>query len=330
MAWTEQAWRHSLAGLPDPSQATTELQWRLSLAGVNIGSTDLSSFTPLTLDYDEALSFHSIPEPSDLDVTKRYALAAVPAIGLSDSTSRDGDIDTTISAFVADFDGTVVNPTIDGDILSVLSSFGSALSGSFQYRHYFDIEYSVTPTWVVWEQPANFGDVTTTLGAFTCALTGYALPPDSTQGRVETALDAFTADLDGTFEVAPARDGQILVNINNFTNNITGSFFVTGVAGEINSVLSGFDSGLSGTFAVWNTDGALGNAVGSFASLVQGQYVSSGSTIGTIESVISAFSSGFTGTSVVPADIDSAIMRVDSTEVAHMEADTAASAKMRT
>lgn len=176
MAWTTQAWRHSLAYLPDPSQADTEQQWRLSLAYVP-NASDLYVFTGLALDYDEALSFTITAEPSNLDVTKRYALANVPAIGFSDSINRDGLIGTALDSFTSALDGTYAAPNRDGDIVTVLGSFTSSLVGEFGYRHYFDVSYSVTPTFVVREEPARFGDMAVTLGAFTSAVTGYSLPP---------------------------------------------------------------------------------------------------------------------------------------------------------
>ena len=167
MAWATQAWRHSLAGLPDPSQADTEQQWRLSLVNV-ANASDL--FEPVAWDYDEMMTLVATPLPdTGFDVTTRYAVANVPAVNLADGINRDGSVTPTLSGFTVDFDGTITIPTFDGSVSATLSGFTPSFVGEFGFRHYFDISYSITPTWVVLEQPARFGDIGATLGGFTVA-----------------------------------------------------------------------------------------------------------------------------------------------------------------
>ena len=310
MAWTEQAWRHALAGLPDPAQSEDEYQFHLGLVGAGLAGTaiaydgdiaaTLGSFsaslagtfsaqgsfdgdiditldaftvefsgtyalTPLAWDYDETLTLTITPEPSGFDVTTRYAIANVPAVGLTDSINRDGDLVSTLSGFTTDFDGTVDNSsaTFDGDIATTLDAFSTVLSGTFVFRHYFDIAYSVTPTWIVTEQPAGYGDLNVTLGGFTTGFVGEFLPVDSTQGQLSAGLSAFSIDFDGTLTAPQSFDGSAQIDIASFNSAMLGTVFESGTTGFASLQIGAFNSDFDGTFEVWNTDGALGRRLAS-------------------------------------------------------------------
>ena len=345
MAWFSRSYRYAIGGIADPDfSGDWEQQIRFAFQMVPIagelgtgidGSIDATlggftvdfdgTFTPyqaLELDYDEALSFHAIPEPASLDVTRRYALGQVPSIGFSDSIDRDGLIDTTLSGFAVDFDGTITTPGVDGDLNTTLDAFSASFTGAFQYRHYFDVSFSVTPTWVVWEQPANFGDIDITLGGFTTAFEGYALPPDSTQGRITTVISGFSVDFDGAYTAPPTFDGDIGLDIESFVTNFLGTSFASGTTGAVDLTLDSFTPRLRGTFEVWNTDGAFNSTLDGFVVLIDGQFTDSDATQGLINSNISGFITNLSGTSVLPADIDVFTAKIDSNGVMKARIDT--------
>lgn len=327
MAWTEQAWRYSLAGMPDPAQGLDEQQTHLSLVHVS-NASDLYVSSGLQWDYDESLTLLSIPHPAGFDITTRYALANVPAIGLSDSINRDGALTPTIDGFVPAFDGTITIPGVDGDIVTTLAGFTTSLVGAFQYRHYFDIAYSVTPTWVVREQPARFGDMTPTVGGFTVAYEGYSLPPDSTQGSLGLSLSGFAIDLDGTYTVPPTFTGDIGLDVEAFTTVFEGTVFTSGTTGVIDTGPDGFTTEFSGTFAKWSTDGDISLSLDVFTVDIDGQYTSSDATFGLIDVNVDGFQGLVRGSVLLPEDISKAVMRLDESE-AKMWVNTTDTVKMR-
>ena len=329
MAWTEQAWRHSLAGLPDPSQVATEDQWRYALGNVALpGGMDRDGTVTPTLggfttalagtftsnadlwDYDESLTLTITPLPdTGFDVTTRYSLANVPAVNLTDSIDRDGSIAPTLGSFVTALDGTHEGGGTDGDIATTIDDFNTVFVGTFTYRHYFDIAYSITPIWVTLEQPANFGDLLLTLDSFNSTLTGYALPADSTQGSISSAVGSFSTSLAGTLTPPHSYDGRTSLDIASFSVSVSGSSFDVGTSGLVNLALDSFSAGLSGTFDVWNTDGELGFNLAPFDPSFRGQSISAGANFGIIEISIAPFVGGIIGTSdntsgAVDADLD--------------------------
>ena len=154
MAWTEQSWRYSLAGIPDPSQGLTEQSTAFGLTNVPAASY-LEDEAPQLWDYDETLTLAFTPLPTGFDVTTRYAMAGVPAVNLSDSIDRDGSVTSTISTFSVDFDGTRTIVGLDGDISATMSDFSASFTGEYTTRLYFDIEYSVTPSFTFAFLPAR-------------------------------------------------------------------------------------------------------------------------------------------------------------------------------
>jgi len=329
VAWTEQAWRYSFAGITDPAQDLDEQQTHLALVGV-ANASDLAALGPQLWDYDESLTLSSIPHPAQFDVTTRYALMGVPAVGLTDSIDRDGLIDASLDAVTADFDGTVVNIGIDGDIAVVLDAVTASFVGAFEYRHYLDIEYSITPTWVVTEIPANFGDIDVTLDGITAALTGYTLPPDSTQGLISASLDDATAALDGTFVVAPTFSGDISASLGNVTAGLMGSVLPPGGSlGLISATLDGVTGEFSGSFITWSTDGDISSTLDGVSVGIRGQFIGAGAIVGIISATLDDSTVLLTGSVVLPSSVLTAgTMIVEDTSEATMIVEDTSEAQM--
>lgn len=304
MAWTQQAYRFAVAGLPDPAQVLDEQQTHLALANVPAAS-DIAVFTPLAWPRRDGLAIHYIPDPAEgFTVITRSAIGYAPRIGESDSINRDGSVTATLADVSADLDGTITIPTVDGSFAVTLDDVTGAFAGTFAFRHFFDISYSVTPTWVVNEQPANFGDVTVTVGAVSASLTGFSLPPDSTQGRIEAVLEGATADLDGTFVVAPGRDGLISGSMNNALAGLSGSFVPSGGAlGLITANVDGITADFDGTSASFSTDGAIARTIDEVVTSWQGQFIDASAINGRISSQVDSVSVAFSGTSVLPVGV---------------------------
>lgn len=263
----------------------------LSSFTVSLVGTDSSG---LKWDYDEDLTLTITPLPdTGFDVTTRYAIANVPAVALSDSIDRQGSVESTISGLTTSLAGSFVKASVDGDVSATLSGFTSSLVGAFQFRHYFDIGYSITPTWVVYEQPANFGDIDVTPASFVFSATGYSLPPDSTQGSIDLTLSGFTGGLTGTHTSASSFDGDLQLDIEVFTTTLAGTAFETGTTGASNVTLSGFTPSFDGTSALWNTDGAFSNTLDDFTLTIEGAFIDASAIFGVVDAVLSGFTTSF-------------------------------------
>lgn len=317
MAWSLQAWRYSLAAIPDPALTLDDRQVHQAIAGApfpQLGfeaaidatldgfSVDLSgTFTApvaATWSYADRLAVHYIAEPSaGFTNQTRLTIGGVPGSAPTVATDdRDGQVSFTLSGFATELQGTTTPPQYEGDLVSTISTFVVSFVGENLYTHFFDISYSVTPTWVVYEQPARFGDVDVTIGAFSTSLDGYALPPDSTQGVVNAALSTFVADLDGSFTPAPAKDGDVSLNIEVFGTSFRGSFAAAGgVIGALQPTLSGFTADLTGTFEQWNTDGDITSSMESFSTSLRGAFIPAGAISGDIGIALGAFTVDFDG-----------------------------------
>jgi len=330
VAWTEQAWRYSLAGIPDPSQSLDEPQIHTALAGVTISSTPLA---PYTWTQEDRYAIHYIPDPDQGFITiTRSAIGTSPWLDFPESTDRDGDIDAVMSGFAADFDGTVDNTSAsrDGDLTTTVAGFAASIVGDFVYRHYFDIAYSVTPTWTVTEQPANFGDVDITLGGYSTAFVGFAIPPDSTQGLISSVMSGFSPDFDGTVTLPPSFDGDIQADIEAFGVTLTGTATPAGsFLGQIDTTLGGYSLAFTGDFAVWNTDGDIGFTLGQFSPTLAGQFIPAGAITGELMSDIGSFGVSITGSFITDVGIERIKMVVDTDDTARMKVDTDATAKMK-
>ena len=354
MSWLNTRWRYSVAGVVQPANPTGfDQQQRFSVAGVPIAEEilggidgDLSAtlggltvsftgtFTPyvgLQLDYDEALSFVAIPEPSDLDVTKRYAIANVPTIGLADSIDRDGLLSATLGSVTVDFDGTVSTPAYDGAIDATLGGLTASFVGEFTFRHYFDVGFAIVPTWVVTEQPARFGDISVTLGGLTTSFTGFALPPDSTQGAMSAALSGLTIDFDGTYTAPPTFTGRTSLDLSGLTASLRGSFVpLGGTGGAMGLQLDGLSTAFQGTFEKWNTDGTANLALGPITVHIEGQFADSDATFGVLQATLESLVVNFIGDTELPDDIDTFQMQVESPGTLKMHYDQPDTLRMKT
>lgn len=321
MAWSEESWRYSHAKLPNPAQSEDELQFHLSLVGAPVSSNTLA--TQYAWTNTDRLALLHIPDPANnLAVIARSALAEAPLIGANDSIDRDGALSVALGGFVADLDGTNVIPAFDGSLTTTIGGFSASLVGDVIYRHFFDISYAVTPTWVVTELPANFGDVDVTLGGFTASLTGFSLPPDSTQGRIDITLGGFVSDLDGTVALPPSFDGNIGVDIASFSASLSGSSVPAGgVVGSLPVTLGGFTAALSGTSASFSADGQIGVALSGFGAGFQGQFIDASANNGLVSGNLGGFSVIFRGEYTPGAGFDTAIIHFEGDATATVQFD---------
>ena len=304
-AWSDvsYAWtlpdRHTIHRLPVAENYAGNLEYssRLALANVPLAGADTDvPADALNLEVDDDFALLGMPHPVGFTVVTRSGLTIAPRILESDSVNRDGTVTPTLSTFAFDFDGTVTNPSIDGALSATLSGFTPSFVGEFGFRHYLDISYSITPTWVVLEQPARFGDIDATLGGFTVAYTGYALPPDSTQGSLSPTLSAFTADFDGTYTAPPSYDGRVSLDIAAFSTDFDGSAVPPlGIVGALSTTLDGFTTDFDGTFAVFSTDGAWASTLSDFTLSIQGQFIDASTNNGAFQTTMDGFDCGFTG-----------------------------------
>ena len=297
MAWTQQAQRFALAGLHDPSQPFSEQQSRLAFAGVPAAS-DLT--IPYSWTQADRYALYYLPDPdSGFTYLTRSAIGYSPSAGQSDNPDRDGVILATLGGLSVDFDGTFTLPTFDGSIATTLSGVSVSLQGSFGYRHYFEIEYSVTPTWVVREQPARFGDVAVTLEGLSAVYRGLALPPDSTSGQVAMSLSGLSADLDGTFTVAPARSGDIDITFSSLNTLLQGAAVPpTGYVGNVDVNLAGLTLNFDGTAVPWNTGGSMTVTLEPLTVDMDGQFIDAGANAGAFALNLGGLSVQMQGTAI--------------------------------
>lgn len=295
MAWTAQAWRYSLLGLPDPAQSLDEQQTQLALAGV-ANSSDLAFIVPW--DYDESLTLTFTPlGTTGFDVTTRYAIAGVAAVGLGDSINRDGVVAATLATFAPDLDGTSVLPTFEGDIAVTLAGFSASFTAEFQNRLYFDVGYSITPAFIIHEQPARFGDLSATLAGFSLVASGSVLPPGAIDGQANLSVAAFSTGLTGTFTAAPARDGNIGLDIEVFGVSLAGvSTPAQSNIGFVAATVDALSTNFDGTFAPWTTDGVILVAVDAFSVSMEGAVISAGANVGQLSASIDDLLVGLYGT----------------------------------
>jgi len=196
VAWSEQAWRYSIGNVVDPSVDLDNEQTHYALAGFpfpQVGFTGdiagtLGAFTAeiqgtfsatggTGWDLEDRLAVAYIPLPdSGFTDNTRLTIGGAPGVEAVVGNDREGDIVATLSDFTADFDGTVVNPIIDGDLNPAISAFSTSFLGEHYYNHFFEGSYSVTTTTVYIEEPARFGDLVPTISTFVSGFTGNALP----------------------------------------------------------------------------------------------------------------------------------------------------------
>lgn len=339
MAWSSQAQRYGLGYVPFP--AGLDQQERFSLGNAvqpqvqSIGGLNptLDSFV---VDFDGTFAAAAgyswstadrygvalVPYPgAGFNFTTRQTIGYVPGVG-TPSTDVDGDIVITLSEFVVDFDGTVVNPATarDGFVQPQIDAFVTSLAGEAYYNLFFEAEFSITPTWVITELPQRAGDIDVTIGGFTVDFDGFVLPPDGTQGQVSVALSEFTADFDGTFTDPPGVDGNVQLDIEVFATSFIGSSVAPGgVVGFIQPVIDGFTVGFAGDFTPWQTDGATNFTLGDFGVGFEGAFIDSSANSGRVDIVSESFSVAISGTFVRSTQYD-----VETTCVFQEDAETRA------
>jgi hypothetical protein len=286
------------------------------LAGVPLADAATDTLPEaLGFEIDDDLALLGVPHPSGFTVVTRSGLTVAPRVLESDSVNRDGSISSTITGFTSVLTGTRTVPTVDGDVDATLASFTPSFVGEFGFRHYFNISYSLTPTWVVYEQPANFGAVTPTLSGFTASYAGYSLPPDSTQGSISTTLSGFTPAFTGTLTAPPSYAGAVSCDISAFAVGLAGSALPpSGFLGSVDLTLDGFTSDISGTFSVFTTDGAWASTLGDFALSYEGQFISASTNNGTWQSDLGGFDFALNGVGPLSITLTSRQATLDAKE----------------
>lgn len=322
--WSLQAWRYSLAGIPDPALPLDRRQLHQTLLGATLPQTGYTALIDTTLggftvelegtftagvtptySFSDRLAFVYLADPTvGFDYDARLSLGGAPGASPTTGNNRQGKVSTTLAAFTADLDGTAAPPLYEGELAPTLGTFVVEFLGENLYTHFFDISYSVTPTWVVYEQPARFGDVDITIGAFTSNLDGYALPPDSTQGLLTSGIAAFSTDFDGSFTPAPSRDGDIQLDVEVFSTSMRGTATPAGgVIGRVQPQIAAFSTDFDGTFEAWSTDGDLAFTLGSVVVSGRGQFIDASAISGDIDIAMGAFTSIFQTGEIVSGSV---------------------------
>jgi hypothetical protein len=319
--WAANAWsqsytwtladRHTLHRLPVAVNYAGNLEYSSRLALANVPLANAATDTnpaALSFEVDDDFALLYMPHPVGWTVVTRSGLTVAPRVLESDSINRDGDLVPTLSGFTPSFTGTFVAGGIDGDLDATISGFSASFTGTFAYRHYFNIGYSVTPTWVVYAQPAAFGDVDITIGGFVPSVTGTALPPNSTTGSISSTMSGFTPDFDGTFTSASTFTGSLSADIESFVTSYRGTAVPTNSSiGEISTTISGFTNSFTGTFAVWNTDGDMTFTLGAFNLSIEGAFIDASAIYGFVDSTLSSFSFDLDGTVSKPGSAGAAL-----------------------
>ena len=325
MAYSQTAFRYALHGIPDPSLGLDDPQAHYGFQGIAQGQPGIDGRITATLggvtadfdgtytappavswDLSDRLSMHLIPSPVDgLDNEQvHHTIGGVPFV-IAGVTAIEGAMSPTLGSIVVDFDGTHTAPVTAGLITATLGSPAVSFVGENVYIQFFDIEYSLTPTWVTHEIPANFGDIVATLGGLTASLSGFSLPPDSTQGRIETTAGGLSAALAGAFTVAPGRDGDIGASLASISVGFQGSFVPAGgFLGLIDAALGSVALDFAGTAEPWQTDGRSALSLDGLSITFDGQFIDAGARIGLIVSTVGNPTMALTGTYLTSAEAD--------------------------
>lgn len=240
----------------------------------------------------DRLRVQHVPKPGLQTIFNRYAYATsfnFEGEGTA-SDNRDGRISSTLGALTASFRGSLFVPLFQGNIAANLGALTASFRGTAYVDHFFDVEYSVTPTYEFSVMPQRSGQILATLGSLTASLRGVALPPDSTDGRIVAALGALTASLRGTHTLPPGRSGRIHADLAELVVAFRGaSVPPQGVVGGINATLGSLVASFVGS-TLTLFDGRISATLGPLTSSLHGAAFEPGTIVGLINAELGPLS----------------------------------------
>lgn len=244
-----------------------------AVGGLSASLRGAVTFTPL-FDYDDRLHLQRRPLPGvGIGVENRFAIGG--SFYQLEFASSDGRLNTTFGGLVASFRGGAL------------------------YSHFFDVDYSITPNFVVTDMPPSSGAITAALGGLTSVLQGSALPPDSSSGRIQATLGALSAALQGTMTPPAARDGRLHLDLGTLSAALRGAAVPPqGVVGGVQSRLGDVAASLRGTFTAFAASGLISVDLGSLGASMRGQSIQPGAIVGRINVALGGLQVAFIGHSL--------------------------------
>jgi hypothetical protein len=312
--------------IPGPAPATTdqERRFRWGIAGSylpgiiaqgaiaaslgGLGADLVGEFTspppPGWLQSDR-WGVEGIPTPGDISQRDRWVISEA-FLFEGDNIDTLGAVSVVLGSLAADLQGAFSAVAVrNGNLEPTLGALDATFVSQSYYDLWYDISWSLTPTFTLQVLPKRDGVVTPTLGGLVTSVLGTVLPPDSTTGAIEGALSSLDASFAGSFTLAAARDGNIHIDLGSMLPQLRGSFVAFGGAlGSISATLGSLSADFLGVVTTSESDGDFQIQLGALQPSWYGQSFDAGTIVGFIPGQLGSLSASFRGLVVEPAPTD--------------------------